>query len=652
MRPLRIALLLIFCCIVTKRVAAQTAQLNALPVVLSGDLFKNSNLVPLTNNTYKAADVVGFIYVPGGGTPWQQVPIQLDERDTVNAGKIYNTKTYVDTAWSRGYGSANAPKAGYYSVFYSIQYCDTNTFMGADRHPEFDADDELAFMLRDLGAVKAPGTATPPEGVDTYSGVEVKVFNAVTGGYNYLYLFNRMPASGLIPSAHKAYVNNYVFSFTSAGKKYAAADFKKHYNLFTGPNIEASYVSTPYYHRGFADRWIDDTLKIDTGSGSHINLYDKHNFALRPGSCGRSTYTFSGEDTLNNPSFACNPDTMAVPQSEGTFIANIVGPVRAIRAYMGSNSGPLTERTHVFYDQLEVIYTNLRVHPINGLMDFYDYNQAAGNMLYNNNNNNPATQADFKKQSGNKGLVIDGTPDPLWKNGPLIWELINSGAGNIFRYDFLDTNIPPYTKGATQPTMYQQSYYLDDYNAQAESTTNGGVTCQCTGDGHAWGSSGAFLTPVPNDSNASQPDAFPYTDPRYTIPPNYHINSTQINVYMPSSSPQADTTVWIKAMKYETGKPDNTVTNWPLNYYSTNSKGYVNLYPNPTSGIITLNVVGNVGQPITAVFYTITGKKIYTTTGTGSLNQQVDLRAQSSGVYIVRVQIGSAVTSRKIILTK
>ena len=46
--------------------------------------------------------------------------------------------------------------------------------------------------------------------------------------------------------------------------------------------------------------------------------------------------------------------------------------MRAIRSYIGANSGPLTQREHVFYDGRSDVRTFLRVHAIPGL-DFLDY---------------------------------------------------------------------------------------------------------------------------------------------------------------------------------------------------------------------------------------------------------------------------------------
>jgi hypothetical protein len=452
-----------------------------------------------------------------------------------------------------------------------------------------------------------------------------------------------------VPSAHKSYITGYKFSFKHNGIAHGLADYKKYYDLFTGPNPESSYVVTPYYRRGFADRWIDDTLEIDTGTNNAMmNLYSNHSSSLEPGSCGRSEYTFSGEDTLGRPSTVCNPLSTPLPQSEGAFVTNIAGPIRAIRSYMGCNSGPLTQRTNIFYEQMEMDYIYLRIHQIAAIMDFYNYNPRAGSMVYNNNNNNPATQPGWVSNNGLKGISIDGVPDADWKNGPLEWELINSTYGNIFRHVNINTNIPLYKAGAQFPTIYMQSYYLDDYNAQVQSATDG-TKCQCTGDGHAWGAGGIFLTPTPAAPSNASP--FPFTDPRQEVD-FYNVSGVEANFYLPPSAAQADTVLWIKVAKYESVPIEYTVTNWPKNYHASTIFGYVNIYPNPSSGVFTLQVFGAAKQKISVTFYNAVGRQVYSTSGTASLEQTVDLSKQASGIYVAKVFIGNNSIGAKVIVVK
>ena len=57
------------------------------------------------------------------------------------------------------------------------------------------------------------------------------------------------------------------------------------------------------------------------GGASGADILDRHKNLFAPGNCGRSEDTFAA--------------------AEGAFIVNKSGPVRAIRCYVGANSGPL-----------------------------------------------------------------------------------------------------------------------------------------------------------------------------------------------------------------------------------------------------------------------------------------------------------------------
>ena len=143
---------------------------------------------------------------------------------------------------------------------------------------------------------------------------------------------------------------------------------------------------------------------------------------------------------------------------EGAFIVNKSGPVRAVRSYVGANSGPLTQRDHLFYERRQDIRTSLRVHSISGIMDFFDYSPAAAGMTYYNDLNT-------------SGVTVDGNPDGV-APGAIHWEMVNGAQGSLFMASIVSTNIAGLT---------YTSYYLDD--------STPGVT-QCTGDAFAYGSSG------------------------------------------------------------------------------------------------------------------------------------------------------------------
>jgi hypothetical protein len=385
------------------------------PVVLTG------SQVPALSST-AAGDVVAFRYLEN----WGQVPVQVDERKTVDLGAVYN--------------GANLG-------FTTTVYADPNTFTGADSNGNVDSDDELAFMARDLG-VQAPSDAADPAGVVAGSGVKVRVRSTLGGDAKdgWIYLFKR--SGSLDPAAGQHYVN-YDFNLLSGA-------YKTTYKLQDGPNPENSTITTPFYVDHFSDRWLNDQIKVKAGNASQVDILDRAKALLGPGNCGRS------EDTFDD--------------AEGAFIANKVGPVRAIRSYIGANSGPLTQRDHIFYEQREDIRTYLRVHAIPGPWDFFDYSAAASGMTYRNNLNTG-------------GVTIDGTPDsPV--DGTLSWESVNGPQGGLSIVHTLDTDIS---------SLNSTSHYLDD------STPGTGAETQCTGDAQAFGESGPWL-------NSSLPN----TDPRST----------------------------------------------------------------------------------------------------------------------------------------
>jgi hypothetical protein len=404
-----------------------TLNRPADPVVLTG-----AQLPALSS--VAAGDVVAFRWING----WDQVPIQVDERKDVNFTNVYN-------------GAINAN-------FVTTVYADPGTFTGADANGNVDADDEVVFMAKDVGP-EAPSDATGPAGVVGGSGLEVKVHSSLGGADRdgWIYLFKR--SGSLSPGAGESYVS-YDFQLLSGA-------YKTTYKLQDGPNPENTTVSTPYYVDHFSDRWLNDQIKVKAGDASEVDIIDRAKALLGPGSCGRS------EDTFDD--------------AEGAFVTNKVGPVRAIRSYVGANSGPLTQREHVFYEQRQDIRTFLRVHSgIPGPMDFFDYSAAAVGMTYRNSANTG-------------GVTIDGAPDTV-AAAQLAWESVDGPQGGLSMAHALTTDIPG---------LVVSSFYFDD------STPGGGAETQCTGDAQAIGQSGPWVrtNPLPN------------TDPRTT--PFNSFNSTR-----------------------------------------------------------------------------------------------------------------------------
>ena len=157
----------------------------------------------------------------------------------------------------------------------------------------------------------------------------------------------------------------------------------------------------------------------------------------------------------------------------GAFVANIDGPVRAIRAYIGANSGPLTQRTHLMYRDREDIVTDLRVHAIPAVMDFMDYSTGAIGMTYRSSTT-PA------------GVTIDGTNDTVSATLPT-WDSVDGAPGSIMTHNVLTTSVGGLTVG---------QFYRDQTSPPE---------AQCWGDGSLLGASGPSVGAVPNTDPRTNP---------------------------------------------------------------------------------------------------------------------------------------------------
>ena len=391
------------------------------PVVLTGaDVPSLGGIAP--------GDVVAFRYDAG----WVQIPVQVDERDIKTFGSIYNNLL-----------------AANFGAITALQYTDAGTFTGADSNPTLDSNDEIVFMANDAGGL--PPSWSEPAGVIFNSGVQITVTDPLASGQTgYVYLFRQNGT--LSPGAGQSYVG-YAFNLASGA-------YKTTYNMAAnGGNPENSTITSPNYTYHFGDRWQEDQMKISVGGATNVDILDRHKALFSPGYCGRSEDTFDG--------------IIRSSPIEGAFVVNKSGPVRAIRSYVGANSGPLTEREHIFYGRRQDIRTSLRVHAIPSVMDFFDYSPAASGMTYYNDLNT-------------SGVTIDGVTDsPV--AGPIQWQMVTGAQGTVVQAASIATNIANFS---------YTSYYYD----QAPAVT----TPQCTGDGSSYGSSGAWV---------NMPSGIPCTDP-------------------------------------------------------------------------------------------------------------------------------------------
>ncbi len=418
------------------------------PVVLTG-----SKLNRLGG--WAPSRVVAFRWSNGA---WEQVPVQVDQRKVVPYGSQPSSNATAGVTGSV-YGTDTGGPT-------SLQYADPNTWVGSDTNPNVDADDEVVFMASDAGGVPPGGTAAPA-GVEASTGTRVSVANPrATSERGGVYLFRS--TGSLDPSAGKDYVD-YRFALTSGS-------YKTTYKRADGPNPETSTVTTPTYSIAYSDRWKEVSWQVLAAGASHVDVLDGHKNQFDTTTCGRSNDTFA--------------------DGEGAFVANIDGPVRAIRSYVGANSGPLTQRTHIMYRDREDIITNLRVHPIPGIMDFVDYSAAAVGMKY-------------RSSTKPGGVTINGLADTVSATLPA-WEAVDGPQGQVY----LRTTFTSSDAGLAAGT----SEFYRDQTAPTEP--------QCWGDSSYYGASGTFVhTAIGN------------TDPRST--PTTTFSGTRVIQFLPPAADKA-----------------------------------------------------------------------------------------------------------------
>jgi len=373
---------------------------------------------------------------------WQQIAVQVDQRKMMDLAVI----------------RADPPRG-----FKALVYADPNTLTGADDDPTFDANDELVFMAADAGE-PAPPDAAPPAGVIASPSAQVFIRDPITKLAGILYLF--VSQGKLSPGAG---VENVTYRFHLISGKYPGS-----YHFQEGANPEDSAISTPNYRIHFSDRWVMDGLAPLAGGAPGVNILDRKKYLFAPGECGRSEDTFDA--------------------GGGGFIANLAGPVRAIRSYLGANSGYLTEQDDIFYARRMDLTASLRVHPIPGVLDIMDYSAAALGMRYFND------QAQM-------GALIDGKPEDL-PGHALRWEMVTGNPGTVSWVYKVQTNIP---------SLAISSFYSDMETPDWK---------QCTGDAHAYGVSGLWIV-----------QSLPNTDPLRSHERVDELRITRVGYFDPPNQP-------------------------------------------------------------------------------------------------------------------
>ena len=407
------------------------------PVVITGD--QAPNLIGTA-----PGDVVAFRWEGN----WRQVPVQVDERKWADLRVVrqlslsnpqFGTEVYADAGTYAG--ADGMPQ------MYSTGGLAGQAIPGTAGDSNLDTNDEIAMMAQDSGdsAVGRPA----PTGVDAGSRTPVRVSDplAVAAGKDrYLYLFRS--TGGLSPDADRDYVS-YVVTYVPAlaGGYFGGYNFNGVDVVAGGPpaNAEASSVSTNSYEQTFPGRWMVDGLKIKAGAATAVDILDGDKSTVGTTGCERNELTFS--------------------QGGGGVIAAIDGPVRAIRSYVGANSGTFTQRDQIYYQGRIDTVTYLRVHPgIGSVWTAMDLSGSAKGMTYRNSLN-PS------------GDVVDGVAAALTP-GELTWEQTTGPQGTITNVTRISSDLPG---------LEVTSKYLDSESAE-------GSSMRCSGDQHAYGAGGTMVT--------------------------------------------------------------------------------------------------------------------------------------------------------------
>ncbi len=368
-------------------------------------------------------DLVAFRY-NSDTSSWEQIPVQVDERHLEDASVLRN-----------GSGSAG---------FDILAYSDPSSNAGADPDATIDDDDEVVFMADDTGGQAPPAAGYPP-GTVAGSGLELTVTDPVTG-------------PGTLRGGQVGYV--YLFEQDGTLDQGAGVDYVDY--SFADTN---STISTDRYTTHFSARWTRDAITIEPPAGTGVDILDRHRNLFALGFCGRTEDTFSS--------------------GPGGYATNIDGPVRAIRSYLGANSGTYTQREHTFYRTYEKVDTFLRVHAIPGMIDMYDMTPAATGMVYRNSNDA-------------SGQTVDGVPDAIAGSNMLEWEAWSGDQGTLYSVQSFEADF--------SPTIV--SYYEDDSTPPFT---------QCTGDAFEYGAGGNWITSAIPNTDPTQNPFNTFTQTRHNI---------------------------------------------------------------------------------------------------------------------------------------
>ncbi|MCB9504264.1 MAG: PKD domain-containing protein, partial [Deferribacteres bacterium] len=430
-----------------------TDERNYDPVVISGDQL--SSLQGKSVNSF-------FGYRFDASTQsWTQVPFQVDER------------RWTDIS----VGGTKHPGHEYWYV--------NNEGNG------FDSDDEIAFMIEDLGDM-APENSWPSNTDEER--YEIQITDPLNGAVGYLYIF------------------------TSSSLSYAGGDLISYSRSVTGQYSESTNVTSNYYSAHLSGNWILDEIHVQ----NNPDLIDRLKFRVY---------------ALNGSEFHETEDYWSEGRSD--YMGAVDGPVRAIRMVQGAASGPTTTYFMKFYRKSLRVTYHYRVHGIPDLWYYMDYKSSiTGDQYYGTSS--PSRWGQVSSDRGS--LVISTNPSALsshaeseatyYRNDPGF----NDGTGEdgqaIQNHGLYFHKIDGLDESVATP-IYSNFYFLP------ANASNRGATFH-----------NVSLTDVNIDANLQQKQTGPDTEP-----PVVNISSSIADEYIIGTnldiSWQASDNIGIAATKFE-----------------------------------------------------------------------------------------------------
>ena len=381
---------------------------------------------------------------------FEPIPFQVDERFTrylSNLASNCNPAGPFCVGWG-GYSAADAQMSYVFdrdSYKFIAGECTAEMKPGAVRDTDpvvgLDDNDELTFLYRDAGKEEAAPSATLPEGVGEMRKIRVVDPSAPDAPPAYVYV-------GLSDGVEPAFTaaNGYVRNVRDADADRYEETSDNYGNAPSGPvcddagnvikeNVprrprDTAWVLTPRYAFRYAGRWILRGVRV--APRTELGRGRARSAERRANKGGRRNHAVGGDrdSPLADPSeygpplldqwkaraYAQRPENetpccgFETEQDSwgdsSVTVGERAGPVRVIRTTWGSDSGTNTLRNELFYPDMILQQTWLRVHPIpplGGIFSYWDHTAGVVTKYYN--------------PQRPEGVVVDGHNDEVIGTG-------------------------------------------------------------------------------------------------------------------------------------------------------------------------------------------------------------------------------------------